>query len=63
MPKALGHLWVLLLSCPKLSAVEALAGVPSSTQNLPSSLNTTPILPQPYFFHLPLYSHVATCFE
>lgn len=57
MPKALGHLWVLLLSCLKPSAEEALARLPSSTQNLPIFLNTTPILPQSYFFHLPLYSH------
>lgn len=52
-----------LLSCPKPSAVEALSRLPSPTQNLPISLNTTPVLPQPYFSHLPLYSHVVTCFE
>ena len=57
--KALDHLWLLLLSCPKPSAVEALARLPSLTQNLPISLKPTTILPQQCCFHLPLYSHIA----
>lgn len=63
MPKAPDHLWLLLLSCPKPSAAEALARLQSSTQSLAVSIKPTCILPQWCFFLLRLYNHIAIQFE
>lgn len=59
-PKALDHLLLFLLLCLKPPAVEALARLPSSLQNLLISPKPTPILPQQSSFNLPLYSHIGT---
>lgn len=62
LPKALCHLWLLLLSCLKPSAVKSMLRLPSSVQNCPTSLKPTCFPPQWWFFLLPLYNHIAILF-